>query len=110
MPMGTALAGLSITAIRYAATLVVAALAKLAKPHMGEWTLISPKKPKKDSAGRRLHEMRVEWVPGHMLRRVIGEFGATIRNMEEETGAKFDIEEDPPAVCIYAHTEASLSK
>ena len=51
-------------------------------------------------------------MPSRRVSRVIGEVGATLHNIETETGAKFDIEEDPdqPAVGIYADTEVILNK
>jgi len=80
------------------------------KPVAEQWDVISERRIMRDAAGSRLRQMRVAWVPNHLLKRVIGEFGATIRNMEEETGAKLHVDDDESAVWIYAATEERLKR
>ena len=64
-----------------------------AKLKAEEWEVVVSLSPKHGAKERRHREFMVVHVPQRSVGRIIGEFGATIRNIEVESGAAIRLEE-----------------
>ena len=64
-----------------------------AKLKAEEWEVVVSLSPKHGAKERRHREFMVVHVPQRSVGRIIGEFGATIQNIEVESGAAIRLEE-----------------
>ena len=73
----------------------IAILTADARLQAEEWEVVMSLLSKYDAEKRKHREFMVVHVPQRSVRRIIGEFGATIRNIEMESGAAIRLEEEP---------------